>query len=66
MDNKKIYFSLVFFLVCVLSIQLISATENTANEDIISTDYNKMNNLETNIQYDDVSTSKENSELSFK
>ncbi len=63
MKNKNILLLVLLFLVCILSISAISATENTTNKDVISADNNNENNLETNIQYDDVSNSKENIEL---
>ena len=66
MKNKKIYLLALLLLVCILSISAISAAENTANKEVISTDNNKETNLETNIQYDDVSTSKENCELNLE
>ena len=46
-------------IVCILSISTISATENTANKEITNTEINQ----ETNIQYDDISTSNMNDEL---
>ena len=46
-------------IVCILSISAISATENTANKEVTNTEINQ----ETNIQYDDVSTSNMNDEL---
>ncbi len=64
--KNKLYLLALLFLVCILSISAISATENTENKDVISVDNNKETNLETNIQYDDVSTSKENCELNLK
>ncbi|WP_461461547.1 hypothetical protein [Methanobrevibacter sp.] len=64
-SKKYILFSLLF-LVCILSISTISATENTTNKDIISHDNNKETNLQTNIQYDEVSTSEENCELNLE
>ena len=66
MKNKKIYLLALMLLICILSISTISATENTANKEVISADNNNANNLETNIQYDDVSTSKENVELNLE
>ena len=66
MKNKKIYLLALLLLVCILSISAISAAENTVNKEVISTDNNKETNLETNIQYDDVSTSKENCELNLE
>ena len=62
--KNKLYLLLLLFLVCILSISAISATENTT-KDVIGTDNNKENNLETNI-HDDVSTSKENCELNLE
>ena len=56
MNHKKIYLLTLLFIVCILSIQTISATENTVNKDVISAN-NKDTNLETNIPYNDVSTS---------
>ena len=64
--EKKLYLSVLLILVCILSISTISATENTTNKDVISVDNNQKINLETNIQYDGVSTSKENVELNLK
>ena len=61
--NKKLYVLALLFLVCILSISAISATENTTNKDVINADNNKDSNLETNIQYDDVSNSEDNVEL---
>ena len=49
-------------IVCILSISAISATENTANKEITNTEINQ----ETNIQYDDVSTSNMNDELNLE
>ena len=66
MKNRKIYLLALMLLVCILSISAISATENTANKDVISADNNKETNLETNIQYDDVSNRKENVELNLE
>ena len=66
MKDKKLYLLFLSFIICILSISAISATENTVNTDVISTDNNKYNNLETNIQYDEVSTSKENSEINIE
>ena len=63
--KKKLSLLLLLFLVCILSISAISATENTANNDVIGTDNNKENNLETNI-YSDVSTGNENYKLSLE
>ncbi len=65
-ENNKIYILLLLTLVCILSISAISASENTTDKDIISSDNNKENNLKTNIQYDDVITSKENDELNLE
>ena len=50
------------FLVCILSVSAISATQDTTNEKVTSIDNNE-NDLETNIRYDDVSTSNNNDEL---
>ena len=66
MKNKKIYLLALMLLICILSISAISATENTANKDVISANNNKETNLETDIQYDDVSNSKENVELNLE
>ena len=66
MKNRKIYLLVLMLLVCILSISAISATEDTANKDIINVDNNIENNLETSIQYDDVSNSKENVELTLE
>ena len=66
MKDKKLYFLILSFIICILSISTISATENTINKDIISADNNKDNNLETNIKYDEVSTSKGNSEINLE
>ncbi len=64
MKNKNIYIFLLMFLVCILSISVISATsEITSNKQITSTDNNVENNIETNICYDDVSISNMNDEL---
>ncbi len=41
MKNKKIYLLALLFLLCILSIQAKSATENTTDKDIISVDNNK-------------------------
>ena len=49
-------------IVCILSISAISATENTANKEVTNTEINQ----ETNIQYDDVSTSNMNDELNLE
>ena len=62
--KKKLSLLLLLFLVCILSISAISATENTANNDVMGIDNNKENNLETNI-YSDVSTGNENCKLSL-
>ena len=64
--EKKLYLSVLLILVFILSISTISATEDTTNKDVISVDNNQKINLETNIQYDGVSTSKENVELNLK
>ncbi|WP_461461219.1 hypothetical protein [Methanobrevibacter sp.] len=64
MKNKSIYVLVLLFL-CILSIQAISATEHTVNEEVISADNNE-NNLETINHYDDVSTSKENSKINLE
>ncbi len=66
MKDKKLYLLILSFIICILSISAISATENTVNKDVISDDNNKDNNLETNIQHDEVSTSKENSEINIE
>ena len=66
MKDKKLYLLILSFIICILSISAISATENTVNKEVISTDNNKDNNLETNIQYNEVSTSKGNSEINFE
>ena len=63
MNNKKLYFILLSFIICVLSISTISAAENNINDNVISTDNNKEINVETFNQYDDVSTRIKNSEL---
>ncbi len=63
MNNKKLYFILLSFIICVLSISTISATENNLNDNVISTDNNKEINVETFNQYDDVSIRIKNSEL---
>ena len=63
--KKKLSLLLLLFLVCILSISAISATENTANNDVMGIDNNKENNLETNI-YSDVSTGNENCKLSLE
>ncbi|WP_407431931.1 hypothetical protein [Methanobrevibacter sp.] len=64
--KKKLPLLLLLFLVCILSISAISATENTANNDVIGADNNKENNLEINIPDDNVSTGNENFELSLE
>ena len=62
MKNKNIYIFLLMFLVCILSISAISATENTSKE-VTNTD-NKEYSLETTTnQYNDVSNSNDNVEL---
>ena len=66
MKDKKIYLLILSFIICMISISTISATENTTNKDIISSENNKEINLETNIQYDEVSTSNENSEIKIE
>ena len=64
MLNKKIYVC-IFCLFFILSIQAISATDNTTNNEL-STAYNiQKNNLETNVQYDDVSTENKDTKLSL-
>ncbi|WP_461463287.1 hypothetical protein [Methanobrevibacter sp.] len=63
MNDKKLYLVLLSFIICILSISAINATENTASDDVISADNNKEINVETINQYDDVSTSIKNSEL---
>ncbi len=64
MKNKNIYVLVLLFL-SILSIQAISATEHTVNEEVLSEDNNE-NNLETINQYDDVSTSKESSKINLE
>ena len=66
MKTKRIYLLVLLFLVCILSITAISATENTTNKDVISADNNKENNLETNIHYDDISTSEDNCKVNLE
>ena len=63
MKNKKIFLLILMLLVCILSVQALSATEYTANKEVTSIDNNQKNNIETNIQYDDVSTENKNDEL---
>ncbi|WP_295721650.1 hypothetical protein [uncultured Methanobrevibacter sp.] len=65
MKNKSIYVLALLFLVCILSISAINGTENTSNKNVVNTDNDK-NILETNNQYDDVSTSKDNCELNLE
>ncbi len=64
MKNKSIYVLVLLFL-SILSISTISATEHTVNEEVISADNNE-DNLETINQYDDVSTSNENSKINLE
>ena len=64
MNNKSIYVLVLLFL-SILSISTISATEHTVNEEVLSADNNE-NNLETINQYDDVSTSNENSKINLE
>ena len=66
MKTKRIQLLVLMFLVCILSITAISATENTTNKDVISADNNNENNLERNIRYDDISTSEENCEIDLE
>lgn len=62
MDVKKFYLLVLSFIICILSISAINATEDTENENVISVD----NNLETNVLSDDVSDSEKNSEIILK
>ena len=62
MDVKKFYLLVLSFIICILSISAINATEDIENEDVISVD----NNLETNVLSDDVSDSEKNSEIILK
>ena len=66
MEDKKLYILLLSFIICILSISAINATEITTNKDMMSSDNNNDNNLETNIRYDDVTTSEENSEIKIE
>ena len=62
--NKKIYVS-IFCLFLILSIQAISATDNTTNDEL-SNIYNiQNNNLESNVQEEDVSTENNGTKLSL-
>ena len=62
--NKKIYVS-IFCLFLILSIQAISATDNTTNDEL-SNIYNiQNNNLESNVQEKDVSTDNNGTKLSL-
>ena len=62
--NKKIYVS-IFCLFLILSIQSISATDNTTNDEL-SNIYNiQNNNLESNVQEEDVSTENNGTKLSL-
>ena len=64
MLNKKIYVS-IFCLFLILSIQAISATDNTTNDEL-SNIYNiQNNNLESNVQEEDVSTENNGTKLSL-
>ena len=64
MLNKKIYVS-IFCLFLILSIQSISATDNTTNDEL-SNIYNiQNNNLESNVQEEDVSTENNGTKLSL-
>ena len=65
-QNKKIYLSVLLFLVCILSISSISATESTINEEVTCTYTDQENNLETDICYEDVLTSNKNDELNLE
>ena len=65
MQNKKIYLLALLLLVCILSMQTISATEDTGNNEVISANNDKELNLEKN-QYDDVSISDDNSEINLE
>ena len=65
MQNKKIYLLALLLLVCILSMQTISATEDTGNNEVISANNDKEVNLEKN-QYDDVSISDDNSEINLE
>ena len=65
MQNKKIYLLALLLLVCILSMQTISATEDTGNNEVISANNEKELNLEKN-QYDDVSISDDNSEINLE
>ncbi len=65
-QNKKIYLSVLLFLVCILSISSISATESTINEEVTCTYTDQENNLETDIRYEDVLTSNKNDELNLE
>ena len=65
-QNKKIYLSVLLFLVCILSISSISATESTINEEVTCTYTDQENNLETDIHYEDVLTSNKNDELNLE
>ena len=64
--KKKLPLLLLLFLVCILSISAISATENTTKQEVISANNNKNTNLEINNQYDEVFTSKEDVEFNLK
>ena len=62
--NIKIYVS-IFCLFLILSIQAISATDNTTNDEL-SNIYNiQNNNLESNVQEEDVSTENNGTKLSL-
>ena len=64
MLNIKIYVS-IFCLFLILSIQAISATDNTTNDEL-SNIYNiQNNNLESNVQEEDVSTENNGTKLSL-
>ena len=65
MQNKKIYLLALLLIVCILSMQTISATEDTGNNEVISANNEKELNLEKN-QYDDVSISDDNSEINLE
>ena len=64
--NKNICFSVLLFLVCILSISAISAAENTAHGEVINEDNNKINTLETNIPNDNILKSKANFEINLE
>ena len=63
MNNKNKYLLVLMFLICILSISAISATENTSKE-VTNTNTKEYSALETTThQYDDVSNSNDDVEL---